>query len=171
KSKADCEREGGKWYASEQEARKACAGYSPTPTPTPTPRPDCWCCIYNTETRKVSVVYTTTADCQAKGGRCFGSEREAKACGGGQSPTPTPTPTPTGGGLWCCIDGKVVQVPAAQAQARARRTECYRTEEEARAHCKGKTVWCCMDGQVVQMTAEECGARGGKAFRTEQEAR
>jgi probable HAF family extracellular repeat protein len=161
KSKADCDKEVyGKWYASEQEARKACAGYSPTPTPTP----DCWCCVYNTATRSVSVVHTTKADCQAKGGRCYASEQEAKACGGGQTPTPTP-----GGGLWCCIDGKVVQVP--EAQSRARRTECYRTEEEARAHCKGKTVWCCMDGQVAQLTEEECRARGGQAYRSEKEAR
>jgi len=31
--------------------------------------------------------------------------------------------------------------------------------------------WCCIDGQVVQSTEGECRARGGQAFRSEQEAR
>lgn len=31
--------------------------------------------------------------------------------------------------------------------------------------------WCCIDGQVVQSTEAECRARGGQAFRSEQEAR
>ncbi|MEY2543500.1 MAG: hypothetical protein QOE81_961 [Verrucomicrobiota bacterium] len=31
--------------------------------------------------------------------------------------------------------------------------------------------WCCFDGQVVQSTEAECRARGGQAFRSEQEAR
>jgi hypothetical protein len=33
------------------------------------------------------------------------------------------------------------------------------------------TWWCCIDGQVVQSTEAECRARGGQAFRSEQEAR
>jgi FecR protein len=31
--------------------------------------------------------------------------------------------------------------------------------------------WCCIDGQVVQSTEAECRARGGQAFRSEEEAR
>jgi hypothetical protein len=31
--------------------------------------------------------------------------------------------------------------------------------------------WCCIDGQVVQSSESECRARGGQAFRSEQEAR
>lgn len=33
------------------------------------------------------------------------------------------------------------------------------------------TWWCCIDGEVVQSTEAECRARGGQAFRSEQEAR
>ena len=185
---ADCEKNGGKWYASEQEARKACE------------ISDCWCCIYNTEMRKMTVVHTTTADCQAKGGRCFASEQEAKACGG----TPPPLcwvcidrnvqqlsaaeaqarklqcfnsreEAQRGcggeGTWWCCVNGKVVQVPEAQAQARMASTQCYRTREEAVRACEGPKIWCCIDGQVVQSTEAECRARNGQAYRSEKEAR
>lgn len=31
--------------------------------------------------------------------------------------------------------------------------------------------WCCIDGQVIRSTEAECRARGGQAFRSEQEAR
>ena len=100
KSKADCDKEVyGKWFASEQDARKACEF-----------PPDCWCCIYNTETRKVSVVLTTTADCKAKGGRCFDSEQEAKDCGANRF-------------CWVCIDGQVGRV--LETEAKAKGLQCY----------------------------------------------
>jgi probable HAF family extracellular repeat protein len=167
----DCKKQGGQCYDTVEEATKACGGWvttlpAPPPPPGP-PAPSCWCCIKGPVARPP--FHTTRADCQAKGGQCYDTQDAAnKACGATTPPAPPPPPT-SPRLCWACIDGKVTQLQV--GDTRAKRTQCYGSEEEARAHCTPKKVWCCMDGQVVQMTEEECRARNGHAYRTEQEAR
>lgn len=89
---------------------------------------------------------------------------------GGPSPVYVPT-GPFPGPLppwWCCIDGKVVQIP--EAQARVRGNQCYRSREEALAHC-GKLCWVCLDGKVVQLSEAEARARRAQCYASEEEAR
>ncbi|HWY51663.1 MAG TPA: FecR family protein [Chthoniobacterales bacterium] len=92
----------------------------PSPVYLPTgPAPTLWCCIDG------HVVQSTEAECRARGGQAFGSEREARAhCGGGG-----------GGTCWCCIHGEVVQTT--EADCREREGQCYGSKREASRNCRG----------------------------------
>jgi len=102
---------------------------------------------------------------------------------GGPSPVylPTTGPSPGPPPWWCCIDGRVVQIP--ETQARVRGNQCYRSREEALAHCPAtRTCWCCINaadtkmnarayaGQVVEVTEADCRARGGQCYASRKEA-
>jgi hypothetical protein len=90
---------------------------------------------------------------------------------GGPSPVYLPSGPPSGPApapWWCCIDGKVVEVP--EAQARVRGNQCYRSREEALAHC-GKLCWVCIDGKVAQVQEAEARTRRAQCYGSEEEAR
>src|SRR5205823_12830004 len=123
--------------------------YVPYPTGPPSgPVPPLWwCCIDG------QVVQSTEAECRARGGQAFRSEKEARAhCGGP---------------CWVCIDGKVAKL--SEAQARAKGNQCYRSREEAVAACEaGRKCWCCVDTangmNVVEMSRAECQNGGGQCY-------
>jgi hypothetical protein len=93
----------------------------------------------------------------------------------GPSPVYLPTGPPSGppAPWWCCVDGKVVQIP--EAQARMRGSQCYRSREEAVRACEtGGKCWCCIDTangmSVVQMTKAECQNGGGQCYGSRKQA-
>ena len=95
---------------------------------------------------------------------------------GGPSPVYLPTGPPSGGGggsCWVCLDGRVVQL--SEGDVRARRVQCYGSEEEARRYCSAnsskQTCWCCVNGQVVQTTEADCQEREGQCYGSRKEAR
>jgi hypothetical protein len=93
---------------------------------------------------------------------------------GGPSPVYLPTGPQSGGGsCWVCMDGKVIQL--SEGDVRARRTQCYGSEEEARRQCSPntskQTCWCCVNGQVVQTTQADCQEREGQCYGSRREAR
>jgi len=95
---------------------------------------------------------------------------------GGSPPVylPNPTgpqtgpPTPPSPRYWRCINGQVVQMTKADCEKGD--GQCYASEQEARAHCKGKSCWCCINGQVVQTTEADCRERDGRCYGSRKEA-
>ena len=83
-------------------------------------------------------------------------------------PNPTGPPTPPSPRYWRCINGQVVQMTKADCEKGD--GQCYASEQEARAHCKGKSCWCCINGQVVKTTAAACRERGGQCYGSRKEA-
>ncbi|MEP7016322.1 MAG: hypothetical protein ABI925_12845, partial [Verrucomicrobiota bacterium] len=125
--------------------------------------PKVWCCIDG------RVGQSTEAECRAKGGQTYRSEKEARArCGGGAN----------GGGddktCWACVNGKVVQL----TKARARGMQCFASREEAQSNCRPKekekeketNCWTCISGRVGQMAESKARARGLPCFSSREEA-
>jgi hypothetical protein len=62
-----------------------------------------------------------------------------------------------------------------EAQARARRTRCYPSQEEAQQNCKEKETadkrcWVCINGRVGQVTEAQARERGVKCYDSREEA-
>jgi len=69
--------------------------------------------------------------------------------------------------VWCCIDGKVVEVTPEICSQKG--GDAYTTEDEALKACQ-RDGWCCRDGKVGPLTQSRCRGVGGAWFATEKEA-
>jgi hypothetical protein len=71
---------------------------------------------------------------------------------------------------WVCIDGRVTQMTAAQAKARG--TKCFGSQQEAQQNCKPpeKLCWVCLNGQVTQLPEATAQGRGLKCYSSRGEA-
>src|SRR5581483_3570892 len=148
--------------------------YVPPPAPPPPTSGGCWCCIdgvvfYSDTGQCNPVVYSKPGSKRAASfSPCYPTKDEAlkhckpKSC-------------------WCCIDGKIVEVPADQCEndgpptpvsKRSEGRRCYPTKEEAIIHCSPPiNCWCCIDGNIVGTTPEKCEQRGGQCYNDWEEAR
>ena len=69
---------------------------------------------------------------------------------------------------WTCVNGKVVRMTPAEAQAKD--LKCYPTREEAQQNCKIKTCWTCVNGKVIQLSEAQARAKGLKCYESKEEA-